>query len=100
MAVDLTRDGRGVRGRAGSSAGGQATRKGAIRGRVVVVVEMCFMSTVHSRPHLHFELWTAQSRMDKGFTIIRPYVHKYRAQARTYVRAHVRVSHMMFLSLL
>ena len=38
MAVDLTRDGRRVRSRAGSSAGGQATRKGAIRGGAVVVV--------------------------------------------------------------
>ena len=38
MAVDLTRDGRRVRSRAGSSAGGQVSRKGAIRGREVVVV--------------------------------------------------------------
>ena len=96
MAVDLTRDGRRMRGRAGSSASGQATRKGAIRGGVAVAVGVRFMSTVHSRPHLRFELWTAQSRADKGFTLIRPYVHKYRA-ARACVRAHVRVSHMMFL---
>ena len=48
-----------MRGRAGSSAGGQATRKGAIRGEVAVVVDMRFVSTVHSRPHLYFELWTA-----------------------------------------
>ena len=38
MAVDLTRDGRRVRSRAGSSAGGQVSRKGAIRGGAVVVV--------------------------------------------------------------
>ena len=38
MAVDLTRDGRRVRSRAGSSAGGQVSRKGEIRGGAVVVV--------------------------------------------------------------
>ena len=39
VAIDLTRDGRTVRGRAGSSAGGQATRKGAMGCGVVVVLD-------------------------------------------------------------
>ena len=39
VAIDLTRDGRRMRGRAGSSAGGQATRKGATGCGVVVVLD-------------------------------------------------------------
>lgn len=39
VAIDLTRDGRRMRGRAGSSAGGQATRKGAMDCGMVVVLD-------------------------------------------------------------
>ena len=42
MAIDLIRDGRGVRSRAGSSAGGQVTRKEAIGCGVVVALDAIY----------------------------------------------------------
>ena len=60
-----------------------------------------FGPSVHSRPHLKVWAWTAQSRMDKGFSSIRPNVHKSpRAGVRVCVRARARESSYVFMTLI